>query len=117
MLAYHPEWVIQSCKNKSNWLKFTIEDLIIDIIEIVDKNNNIFEVKYYIELFLMKLMINEHSEKIISIKILDLLSLKLLELASQANKNVSFIFISGSIMNYMFRTYQIIKSHPLYESL
>ena len=117
ILANHPEWIYESCKTKLNHLKFTYEELILSVIEIVADNNNLLEVKYYIELFLMKLIINKHSERIITPQILNVLSEKLLEMSSQVNKNVSFIVISGTTINYLFKTYKITKNHPLYESL
>lgn len=42
LLAYTPEWVIRACSTQSNRLKFTLEQLIVDIIQIIDKNNNLF---------------------------------------------------------------------------
>lgn len=117
LISFHPDWIYQRSKKTSINLKFSMEDIICDCIEVIDENNNLAEVKYYIELFLMKMLINGHSEQIISERILNLLSDKLLGLISQLNKNVSFIVIGGLIMNHMFKTYQLKKGHHLCTSL
>lgn len=65
----------------------------------------------------MKLLINKHSLHIITPEILSTLSERLLDLISQVNKNTSFIVISGMLVNYLFKTYQIKKGHVLFEKL
>ena len=62
----------------------------------------------------MKLLINKYSLHIITPEILNTLSEKLLELISQVNKNVSFIVISGMLVNYLFKTYEIKKDNVLF---
>lgn len=62
----------------------------------------------------MKLLINKYSLYIITPEILNTLSEKLLELISQVNKNVSFIVISGMLVNYLFKTYEIKKDNVLF---
>lgn len=62
----------------------------------------------------MKLLINKYSLHIITPEILNNLSEKLLELISQVNKNVSFIVISGMLVNYLFKTYEIERDNVLF---
>ena len=74
-------------------------------------HNNLSEVRYYQEIFIMKMMINDHSELIVTTRILKLLSGQLIESISQVNKNMSFLVISGILLSHLLNNRKIGKSH------
>lgn len=53
-----------------------MNQILITFIDLVSQNN-LGEIKYYLELFLMKLVINKDSEQIMTASILDIFTLKL----------------------------------------
>lgn len=83
-----------------------MNQLLTTFISLVSENN-LGEVRYYLELFLMKLLINRNSERIMTPGILNIFTRKLDELVSQANKNISFVVISGMTIKYYFLNYEI----------